>query len=102
MKLPRPVFFLAAGVFVLFVVALTVALGVFFWHGTDFWDSFEVAGTVRVAVAVLGGLMVSSGLLFFYHSQQESYTTFEEVFFRVCCCLALGNLLWLVPVLFFI
>lgn len=65
--------------FALSVLAAVACAGVFLWHDTDFWDSFDVAGVLRVAAAVLGGMMVSSGLLFFHFARQESYTTFEKI-----------------------
>ena len=48
----------------------------------------------------LGGLCVSSGLLFIHFRSQESYLTLESIFFLVCFALALVNLLWIAPVLF--
>jgi len=51
---------------------------------------------------ILGGLSVSSGLLFVHFRSQESYLTLESIFFLVCFALAFVNLLWIAPVLFFL
>ncbi|MDP8950278.1 MAG: hypothetical protein M3N00_08580 [Actinomycetota bacterium] len=51
---------------------------------------------------ILFGLSVSSGLLFVHYRSQESYLTLEAIFFLVCFALALVNLLWIAPVLFFL
>jgi hypothetical protein len=37
-NLPRAVFLLAMALFALSVAGTLVALGVFFWYDTDFWD----------------------------------------------------------------
>ena len=55
-----------------------------------------------MAALILGGLSLSSGLLFVRYRSQESYMTFEVIFFLVCFALAFVNLLWVAPVLFFL
>ncbi|MCA1719234.1 MAG: hypothetical protein LC781_21225, partial [Actinobacteria bacterium] len=71
-----------------------------FYYDTGFWYVFEPRPILKVAAALLGGLTVSSGLLFVHFRSQESYLTFESIFFLVCFALALVNLLWIAPVLF--
>jgi hypothetical protein len=100
--LPRPFFFAAAALFALSVVGTLGALGVFFWYDVGFWYVFEVGGVLKIAAALLGGFVVSSGLLFIHYRSQESYMTFESIFFLVCWFLSLLNLLWIAPVLFFL
>jgi hypothetical protein len=102
MGLPKPLLVVAITLFVASVLGTLVALGVFFWYDVGFWYAFEVGAVLRVAAAILGGLSVSSGLLFAHFRSQESYLTFEAIFFLVCFALALVNLLWIVPVLFFL
>jgi hypothetical protein len=74
---------------------------VFFRYDTEFWNYFEVGPVLKVAALILGGLSVSSGLLFVHFRSQESYLTFEAIFFLVCCALAFPNLLLIGTVLFF-
>jgi hypothetical protein len=100
--LPRAVFLLATALFVLCVAGTLIALGVFLWYDTDFWDYFNVEPVLQVTAALLSGFVVSSGLLFWHHRRQESYMTFESTFFLVCLFLSLLNLLWIAPVLFFV
>ncbi len=100
--LPRPLFVAAVSLFTLSAVGTLVALGTFFWYGTDFWDYFDVGPVLKVAVTLLSGLVVSGGLLFWHYRRQESYMTFESIFFLVCLFLALLNLIWIAPVLFFL
>lgn len=93
----------AAMLFVASVLAALAALGVFFYYDTDFWDYFVEPGPVlAVAAAILSGLSVSSGLLFVHFRSQETYTTSEEILFGVILFIALVNLLWIAPVLFFL
>ena len=101
-NVPRAAYLLATALFTLSVVGTLVACGVFFWYDTDFWYVFEVGTVLKVSAALLGGFVVSSGLLFWHHQRQESYMTFESIFFLVCLFLSLLNLLWIVPVLFFL
>jgi hypothetical protein len=101
-NLPRAVFFLAMTLFVLCVAGTLIALGVFFWYDTDFWEYFNVEPVLRVAAALLSGFVASSGLLFWHYRRQESYMTFESIFFLSCLFLSLLNLLWIAPVLFFL
>jgi hypothetical protein len=100
-ELPRAFFFTAATLFTLSMVGTLVALGIFFWYDTDFWEYFAVGPVLKVAV-ILSGLSVSSGLLFIHCRSQESYMTFESTFFLSCFSLSLLNLLWIAPVLFFL
>ena len=100
--LPRLPFFAATALFALSVVGTLVALGTFFWYDTDFWYYFDVEAVLKIAAALLGGFVMSSGLPYFHYSQQESYSTFEEIFFAVVLFLSLINLLWIAPVLFFL
>jgi hypothetical protein len=99
-SLPRVVFLIGTALFVLSVAGTLIALGVF-WSDTDFWDYFSVGPILQVA-ALLGGFVVSSGLLFWHYRRQESYMTFEATFFLSCLFLSLLNLLWIAPVLFFL
>ena len=92
----------ALTLFVASVLGTLVALGVFFWYGVGFWYVFEVGAVLKVAAVILGGLSVSSGLLFVHFRSQESYLTFEAIFLLVCFAIALVNLLWIAPVLFFL
>jgi hypothetical protein len=101
-NLPRTAYLLATALFTLSVVGTLVACGVFFWYDTDFWYIFDVELALKVATALLSGLVVSSGLLFWHHQRQESYLTFESILFLVCLFLSLLNLLWIAPVLFFL
>jgi hypothetical protein len=101
-NLPRAVFLLAMALFVLCVAGTLVALGVFFWYDTDFWEYFTVRPVLQVAATLLGGFVTSSGLLFWHYQRQESYMTFESIFFLSCLFLSLLNLLWIAPVLFFL
>jgi hypothetical protein len=73
-SLPKAVFFLGTARFVLCVAGTLVALGVFFWYDTDFWDYFSVRPVLQVA-ALLSGFVISSGLLFWHYQRQESYIT---------------------------
>ena len=100
--MPRLVLLPALTLFLLSVAGALVALGVFFWYDTDFWDVFEPRGVLRLAAVLLFGLVVSSGVLFFYYKDQESYMTFEALVFLVCFVISLLNLLWIFPVLFFL
>lgn len=102
MWLPRPVLLATAALFVASVVDTLVALGVFFRYDTDFWDYFDVGSVFKIAAALLTGFVISSGLLFFHYNRQESYMTFESIFFLVCFFICLLNLLWILPVLFFL
>ena len=101
-NVPRAAFLLAMALFLLCVAGTLIALGVFFWYDTDFWDYFNVGPVLKVAAALLGGFVVSSGLLFWHYRRQESYMTFESIFFLSCLFLSLLNLLWIAPVLFFL
>lgn len=101
-NLPRAVFLLAMALFLLCVAGTLIAIGVFFWYDTDFWDYFNVGPVLKVAAALLSGFVVSSGLLFWHYQRQESYMTFESIFFLSCLFLSLLNLLWIAPVLFFL
>jgi hypothetical protein len=74
-SLPKAVFFLGTARFVLCVAGTLVALGVFFWYDTDFWDYFSVGPILRVAAALLSGFVISSGMLFWHYRRQESYIT---------------------------
>ena len=100
--MPKPLLVMAVTLFVASVLGTLVALGVFFWYGVGFWYVFEVGAVLKMAAVILGGLSVSSGLLFVHFRSQESYLTFEAIFFLVCFALALVNLLWIAPVLFFL
>ena len=102
MGLPKPLLVAALTLFVASVLGTLVALGVFFWYGVGFWYVFEVGAVLKVAAVILGGLSVSSGLLFVHFRSQESYLSFEAIFFLVCFAIALVNLLWIAPVLFFL
>lgn len=102
MGLPRPTFVAAVALFTLTAGGTLVALGTFFWYDTDFWDYFDVGVVLKVAAALLSGFVVSGGLLFWHYRRQESYMTFESIFFLVCLFLALLNLIWIAPVLFFL
>jgi hypothetical protein len=101
-SLTRVVFLLGTALFVLCVAGTLIALGVFFWYDTDFWDYFSVGPVLQVAAALLSGFVVSSGLLFWHYRRQESYMTFEVMFFLSWLFLSLLNLLWIAPVLFFL
>ena len=74
-NLPRAVLLLATGLFALSVVGTLVACGVFFWYDTDFWYYFDVVVVLKIAVMLLSGFVVSSGLLFWHYQSQESYMT---------------------------
>ena len=100
--MPKPLLVVALTLFVASVLGTLVALGVFFWYGVGFWYVFEVGAVLKVAAVILGGLSVSSGLLFVHFRSQESYLTFEAIFLLVCFAITLANLLWIVPVLFFL
>ena len=101
--LPKALLIMAAVLFVVSVLAALAALGVFFYYDTDFWEYFINPGPVlAVAAVILSALSVSSGLLFVHFRSQETYTTFEEIFFGVVLFVALVNLLWIAPVLFFL
>jgi hypothetical protein len=102
MGLPKVLLVLAVTLFVASVLGTVGALGVFFWYDTQFWYFFEPGPILKVAALILGGLSLSSGLLFVHFRSQESYLTFEAIFFLVCFALALVNLLWIAPVLFFL
>ena len=101
-NLSRAAFLLAMALFVLCVVGTLTALGVFFWFDTDFWDYFKVGPVLQMAAALLGGFVVSSGLLFWHYRRQAAYMIFEATFFLSCLFLSLLNLLWIAPVLFFV
>jgi hypothetical protein len=102
MGLPKALLVLAATLFVASVLGTLAALGVFFWYDVAFWYVFEPGPILEVAAVILGGLSVSSGLLFVHFRSQESYLTLESIFFLVCFALAFVNLLWIAPVLFFL
>jgi hypothetical protein len=102
MGLPKALLVLAATLFVASVVGALAALWVFFSYDTQFWYYFEPGPILKVAALILGGLSLSSGLLFVHFRSQESYLTFEAILFLVCFALALVNLLWIAPVLFFL
>ena len=93
---------LAVTLFVASVLGTLGALGVFFHYGVSFWYFFEPGPILKVAALILGGLSVSSGLLFVHFRSQESYLTVESIFFLVCFALALAILLCIAPVLFFL
>jgi hypothetical protein len=57
MGLPRLVLLLALTVFLLSTAGTLIALGVFFWYDTDFWDVFEPRGVLRLAAVLLFGLV---------------------------------------------
>ena len=84
------------------VAGTLIAIGVFFWYDTDFWDYFNVKPVPQVTAALLSGFVASSGLLFWQYRRQESYMTFEATFFLVCLFFSLLNLLWIAPVLSFL
>ncbi len=71
-------------------------------NDVGFWYVFEPGPILKVAAVILGGLCVSSGLLFVHFRSQESYLTLESIFLLVCFAHAFVNLLWLGPVLFFL
>ena len=101
--MPRALLIVAAALFVASMLAALAAMGVFFYYDTDFWAYFVEPGPVLVVAAViLSGLSVSSGLLFLHFRSQENYTTFEEILFGVILFVALINLLWVAPVLFYL
>src|SRR3712207_5377892 len=102
MVLQKVVLVLAVTLFVTAVLGTLGALGVFFWYDVAFWYFFEPGPILKVAALILGGLCVSSGLLFIHFRSQESYLTLESIFFLVRFTLALVNLLWIGPVLFFL
>jgi hypothetical protein len=102
MGLPKALLVLAATLFVASVLGTLAALGVFFWYDVAFWYVFEPGPILEVAAVILGGLSVSSGLLFVHFRSEESYLTLESIFFLVCFALAFVNLLWIAPVLFFL
>jgi hypothetical protein len=102
MGLPRAHLVVAVTLFVASVVGALAGLWVFFSYDTEFWYYFEPGPILKVAAVILGGLSVSSGLLFVHFRSQESYLTFEAIFFLVCFALAFVNLLWIAPVLFFL
>jgi hypothetical protein len=64
MGLPKALLILAATLFVASVLGSLGALGVFFWYDVAFWYFFEPGPILKVAAVILGGLSVSSGLLF--------------------------------------
>jgi hypothetical protein len=102
MGLPKPLLVMAVTLFVASVLGALAALWVFFRFDTKFWYHFEPGPVLKVAAVILGGFSVSSGLLFVHFRSQESYLTFEAIFFLVCFAIALVNLLWIAPVLFFL
>ncbi|MDQ3498009.1 MAG: hypothetical protein M3514_11010 [Actinomycetota bacterium] len=102
MGLPKPLLVAAVTLFVASVLGALAALSVFFRYDTEFWYYFEVGPVLKVAALILGGISVSSGLLFVHFRSQESYLTFEAILFLVCFAIALVNLLWIAPVLFFL
>jgi hypothetical protein len=102
MGLPKPLLVVAATLFVASVLGALAALLVFFRYDTEFWYYFEVGPVLKVAALILAGLSVSSGLLFVHFRSQESYLTIEAILFLVCFAIALVNLLWMVPVLFYL
>jgi hypothetical protein len=102
MGLPKPLLVVAVTLFVASVLGALAALVVFFRYDTEFWFYFEVGPVLKVAALILGGFSVSSGLLFVHFRSQESYLTFEAFFFLVWLAIALVNLVWMVPVLFFL
>ena len=102
MGLPKPLLVVAVTLFVASVWGALAALVVFFRYDTEFWFYFEVGPVLKVAALILGGFAVSSGLLFVHFRSQESYLTFEAFFFLVWLAIALVNLVWMVPVLFFL
>ncbi len=102
MGLPKALLVLAVVLFVASVLGTLGALGVFFWYDVGFWYVFEVGAVLKVAALILGGLSLSSGLLFVHFRSRESYLTFEAILFLVCFALAFVNLLWIAPVLFFL
>jgi hypothetical protein len=102
MELPKVLLVLAVALFVASVLGVLAALGLFFYYDVAFWYSFDPGPVLKVAAAILGGLCVSSGLLFVHLRSQESYLTLESIFFLVCFALALVDLLWIAPVLLFL
>ena len=57
-NLPRAVLLLATALFALSVVGTLVACGVFFWYDTDFWYYFDGGVDLKIAAALLSGLVV--------------------------------------------
>jgi hypothetical protein len=102
MGLPKALLILAATLFVASMLGTLAALGVFFYYGVGFWYIFEPGRILKVAAVILGGLCVSSSLLFVHFRSQELYLTLESIFFLMCFALAFVNLLWMAPVLFFL
>jgi hypothetical protein len=102
MGLPKVVLVFAVTLFVASVLGTLAGLGVFFYYDTQFWYYFEPGPILTVAAVLLSGFVISSGLLFVHYRSQESYMTLESIFFLVCFTLALVNLLWIGPVLFFL
>jgi hypothetical protein len=102
MGLPKPLLVVAVTLFVASVLGALAALFVFFRYDTEFWYYFEAGPVLKVAALILGGLSVSSGLLFVHFRSQESYLTFEAILFLVCFAIALVTLLLIAPVLFFL
>ena len=100
--MPKALLVVAVTLFVASVLGTLAALGVFFWYDVGFWYVFEAGAVLKIAAAVLSGFVVSSGLLLVHYRRQESYMTFEVLFFLVCFFFSLLNLLWIVPVLFFL
>lgn len=101
MNLPRPVLIASATLFALSVVATLLCLGLFFWHGTNFWYVYDVDEVVRVDAVVSAGLSGSSGLLFVHFKSQESYLTFEAIVFLIFFGLSLVNLVLAALMLYF-
>jgi hypothetical protein len=102
MGLPKALLVVAVTLFVASVVGALAGLWVFFRYDIQFWYYFEPGPILKVAALILGGLSLSSGLLFVHYRSQESYITFEVIFFLVCFAICLVNLLWVAPVLFFL
>ena len=93
---------LAWALFVVSVLGVLTAAGIFFWHDTDFWQNFDAGPVLRIGTALAAALAASSGLLFYHHRRQESYTTFAEIVFAFFLFVSLVNFLWMAPVLFFL
>jgi hypothetical protein len=102
MGLSKPLLVFAVTLFVASVLGTLGALGVFFWYDVGFWYVFEPGPILKVAAVILSGLTASSGLLFVHFRSLESYLTLEAIFFLICFGLALVNLLWIGPVVFFL
>ena len=87
---PRALVLAAAALLTLSLLGTLVALGIFFWYDTDFWNYFDVGPVLMVTALILTGLCVSSGVLFIHVRSQESYLTFESIALLVCFTIGLS------------